>query len=55
MKVGGLTAIQTYIEWSSHEPQPGQFDFSGKPFHYIQGVHTNRIRIGISYRLFEVL
>ena len=29
MKVAGLTAIQTYIEWSSHEPDPGHFTFSG--------------------------
>jgi len=28
MKVSGLTAIQTYIEWSSHQPQPDQFIFS---------------------------
>ncbi|KAF7494158.1 Beta-galactosidase [Sarcoptes scabiei] len=27
MKYGGLNAIQTYVEWSSHEPEPGQYRF----------------------------
>lgn len=26
----GLTAIQTYVPWNAHEPQPGEFDFSGR-------------------------
>ncbi|KAH9423185.1 Beta-galactosidase-1-like protein [Dermatophagoides pteronyssinus] len=26
---GGLNAIQTYIEWSSHQPEPEIFDFKG--------------------------
>lgn len=25
----GLNTIQTYTFWNLHEPQPGQFDFSG--------------------------
>ena len=29
MKVAGLTAVQTYVEWSSHQPEPGVLDFSG--------------------------
>ncbi|KAH9413521.1 Beta-galactosidase-1-like protein [Dermatophagoides pteronyssinus] len=30
MRSGGLNAIQTYVEWSSHEPMPGQYDFDGQ-------------------------
>ncbi|OTF82446.1 hypothetical protein BLA29_002718 [Euroglyphus maynei] len=26
---GGLNTIQTYIEWSSHQPEPNIYDFSG--------------------------
>lgn len=26
----GLNAIQIYVEWSSHEPEHGQFDFQGQ-------------------------
>jgi len=26
----GLTAVSTYIPWVWHEPQPGQFDFTGE-------------------------
>ena len=29
MKVSGLTCIQTYVEWSSHEPAPGRVLFNG--------------------------
>ncbi|CAI9282130.1 unnamed protein product [Lactuca saligna] len=29
-KQGGLDAIQTYVFWNLHEPQPGQYDFSGR-------------------------
>ena len=29
IKLGGANTVQTYVEWSSHEPQPGQFVFSG--------------------------
>ncbi|KAK2968738.1 hypothetical protein RJ640_020374, partial [Escallonia rubra] len=28
-KDGGLNAIETYVFWSSHEPQRRQYDFSG--------------------------
>jgi beta-galactosidase len=28
-KLAGLNTIQTYIEWRSHEPEKGQYDFSG--------------------------
>ncbi|XP_074307939.1 beta-galactosidase 6 isoform X1 [Silene latifolia] len=28
-KEGGLDVIQTYVFWNVHEPQPGQYDFSG--------------------------
>ena len=29
MKDFGLNTVQTYMPWNLHEPQPGQFDFSG--------------------------
>ncbi|KAJ1391511.1 Glycoside hydrolase, family 35 [Sesbania bispinosa] len=29
-KQGGLDVIQTYVFWNLHEPQPGQYDFSGR-------------------------
>lgn len=29
MKAAGLNALQTYVEWSSHEVQPGLFYFEG--------------------------
>jgi hypothetical protein len=25
----GLNTVSTYVFWSEHEPQPGQFDFTG--------------------------
>lgn len=28
MKMAGLNAIQTYVPWNFHEPQPGQYQFS---------------------------
>ena len=27
--MSGLNTLQTYVEWSSHEPRPGHYDFSG--------------------------
>lgn len=29
MKMAGLNAIQTYVEWSNHEPEPGMYNFEG--------------------------
>ncbi|KAF1871179.1 hypothetical protein Lal_00020913 [Lupinus albus] len=29
-KQGGVDVIQTYVFWNLHEPQPGQYDFSGR-------------------------
>ncbi|XP_051139234.1 beta-galactosidase 16-like [Andrographis paniculata] len=29
-KEGGLNTIDTYVFWNVHEPQPGQYDFSGR-------------------------
>ncbi|KAJ4715231.1 Beta-galactosidase [Melia azedarach] len=29
-KEGGLEVIQTYVFWNLHEPQPGEYDFSGR-------------------------
>ncbi|XP_019655017.1 beta-galactosidase isoform X2 [Ailuropoda melanoleuca] len=30
MKMAGLNAIQSYVPWNFHEPQPGQYQFSGE-------------------------
>ncbi|XP_055943639.1 beta-galactosidase-like isoform X1 [Argiope bruennichi] len=29
MKMAGLNAIQTYVEWNHHEPEPGVYNFEG--------------------------
>ena len=29
MRLAGLNTLQTYVEWSSHEPAPGQYVFGG--------------------------
>ncbi|XP_060198279.1 beta-galactosidase 16-like isoform X1 [Lycium barbarum] len=29
-KEGGIDVIDTYVFWNFHEPQPGQYDFSGR-------------------------
>lgn len=29
LKAMGLNTVETYVAWNLHEPQPGQFDFSG--------------------------
>ncbi|GFQ81038.1 beta-galactosidase [Trichonephila clavata] len=29
MKMAGLNAIQTYVEWNHHEPEPGVYNFNG--------------------------
>ncbi|XP_065306922.1 beta-galactosidase-like isoform X1 [Dermacentor albipictus] len=29
MRLAGLNALQTYMEWSGHEPEPGKFNFEG--------------------------
>ena len=29
LKSAGLNTVQTYIEWSSHEPEEGEYDFEG--------------------------
>ena len=29
MRLAGLNTLQTYVEWSSHEPAPGQYVFDG--------------------------
>lgn len=29
MRAAGLNAISTYVEWSLHEPEPGQFNWAG--------------------------
>jgi len=39
IKAGGYNAIQFVIEWSSHEPHPGQYNFQGR-FDLIQFIQT---------------
>lgn len=41
MKMAGLNAIQIYVPWNFHEPQPGQYQFSGEHDveHFIQLAH----------------
>lgn len=29
IRMAGLNAVQTYVEWSGHEPEPGQYNFGG--------------------------
>ncbi|RWS20367.1 beta-galactosidase precursor-like protein [Leptotrombidium deliense] len=29
LRAAGLNAVQTYVEWNSHEPEPGKYMFSG--------------------------
>ncbi|KAM7276039.1 hypothetical protein ACFE04_017905 [Oxalis oulophora] len=29
-KAGGIDVIETYVFWNLHEPQPGEYDFSGR-------------------------
>ncbi|XP_068220921.1 beta-galactosidase-like [Palaemon carinicauda] len=29
LRMAGFNAVETYVEWSSHEPEPGEYDFSG--------------------------
>ncbi|KAG7167991.1 Beta-galactosidase-like 2 [Homarus americanus] len=29
MRMAGFNALQTYVEWSSHEPEQGMYDFTG--------------------------
>lgn len=29
LKAMGLNTVETYVAWNMHEPQPGEFDFSG--------------------------
>ncbi|KAH6940536.1 hypothetical protein HPB50_000557 [Hyalomma asiaticum] len=29
MRLAGLNALQTYVEWGGHEPEPGKFNFEG--------------------------
>ncbi|KAL3191803.1 hypothetical protein MRX96_059537 [Rhipicephalus microplus] len=30
MRLGGLNALQTYVEWSGHEPEPGKVLLRGR-------------------------
>ncbi|KAK8753118.1 hypothetical protein OTU49_002622 [Cherax quadricarinatus] len=35
LRMAGFNAVQTVVEWSSHEPEPGVFDFAGN--HDLEG------------------
>ena len=36
----GLNAVQTYVAWNAHEPQPGQYNFEGD-FDIVRWVFRN--------------
>ncbi|XP_042031931.1 beta-galactosidase 16-like isoform X1 [Salvia splendens] len=44
---GGLDAIDTYVFWNLHEPQPGQYDFSGRRdlVSFIKEVHSHGLYV----------
>ncbi|KAH7968099.1 hypothetical protein HPB52_005584 [Rhipicephalus sanguineus] len=50
IKTAGLNAIQTYVEWSSHEPEEGQFAGAQELVHFLnlgpESRLTGSLRIG---------
>lgn len=50
-KLGGLNTIQTYIEWASHEPQEGVFDFSGMLNFTAFALEAQRQGLNLIFRL----
>ncbi|KAG6388654.1 hypothetical protein SASPL_150086 [Salvia splendens] len=46
-KSGGLDAIDTYVFWNLHEPQPGRYDFSGRRdlMSFIKEVHSQGLYV----------
>ncbi|KAJ8420168.1 hypothetical protein Cgig2_000258 [Carnegiea gigantea] len=46
-KEGGLDVIQTYVFWNLHEPQPGQYDFSGRRdlVKFIKEIHAQGLYV----------
>ncbi|CAN1176097.1 Beta-galactosidase 6 [Linum perenne] len=46
-KEGGLDVIQTYVFWNLHEPQQGQFDFSGRAdiVRFIKEIHAQGLYV----------
>ena len=40
VKAAGFNSLQTYIEWSSHEPNQGQYYFQGKKLKIITILFT---------------
>ncbi|XP_077518777.1 beta-galactosidase-like [Amblyomma americanum] len=47
MRAAGLNAIQTYVEWSSHEPEEGHFYFEGQQdiVHFIRLAQKNDLLV----------
>nr|WP_201985037.1 beta-galactosidase [Hymenobacter rubidus] len=44
----GLNTVGTYVCWNAHEPQPGQYDFTGNhdgPILHPDGAGRKRIRL----------
>lgn len=46
-KEGGLDVIQTYVFWNLHEPQQGQYDFSGRRdlVKFIKEIHAQGLYV----------
>ncbi|KAJ6335709.1 hypothetical protein OIU78_012341 [Salix suchowensis] len=46
-RAGGLDAIDTYVFWNLHEPQQGQYDFSGRKdlVKFIKEVHAQGLYV----------
>lgn len=45
MRMAGLNAVQTYVEWSGHEPEPGRFNFHGN--HDLQALLDTAMDVGL--------
>ncbi|CAN0892310.1 Beta-galactosidase 6 [Linum grandiflorum] len=46
-KEGGLDVIQTYVFWNLHEPEQGQFDFTGRAdiVRFIKEIHAQGLYV----------
>ncbi|KAL9257920.1 Beta-galactosidase 6-like protein [Drosera capensis] len=53
-KAGGLDIIQIYFFGNLHEPQPGQYDFSGRQYFvvFIKQIQTQRLYLSLGIALF---
>ncbi|XP_047325140.1 beta-galactosidase 16-like [Impatiens glandulifera] len=48
-KQGGLDVIQTYVFWNLHEPQPDQYDFSGRSdiVRFLKEIHSQGLFVSL--------